>query len=77
MYFGALILLPDGSKKIVNGMMELLKYAKKENKLIKIVCDNTRAIDQLQKALKKMHPNATVEFGVEGMLELELNEDAK
>jgi hypothetical protein len=82
MYFGALIQLPDGSKKIIEkngpgpiGLMKFMAaigdYAKKENKLVKVCCDDFKTITFLQKSI----PETKVEYGIEGMLELELKKN--
>lgn len=75
MYFGALIQLPDGSRVVAKGLLGVARYAKKENKLVKVVCDDVRALPHLEKFVKEQHPKATVEFGVEGTLEMELNQN--
>jgi hypothetical protein len=79
MYFGALIQLPDGTRKIVEkggwgtiGAFKFLaaigEYAKKENKLVKVCCDDFKVLEVLRKSL----PDVKVEYGVEGELDLEL-----
>lgn len=83
-YFGALIQLKDGTKKVVEadgrgplGLMKFMTkigdYAKPENKLIKVCCDDVRALDFLTKNLKDQ--GTKVEFGVPGILEMEWKED--
>ena len=83
MYFGALIQLPDGTRKAIerNGLGPLAAikfmgalgdYAKKENKLLKVCCDDFKTIAFLQKAIGCAQTK--VEYGIEGMMELELNE---
>ena len=71
MYIGALIQLPDGSRKIVETISEhdsiavlrftskIAKYAKKENKLVKICADDAKVLKVLAKA-----GFSSVEFGV-------------
>ncbi len=82
MYFGALIQLPDGTRKIVEksgfGALAVVKFmaaigdfAKQENKLVKVCCDDFKTISFLQKSL----PDTKVEYGVEGMLKMELEEN--
>lgn len=79
MYFGALIQLPDGTRKVIGksgwGQLAIMKfmaaigdYAKEENLLVKICCDDVKAVN----ILRKMLPDRTIEYGIEGMLELEL-----
>lgn len=77
MYIGALIQLQDGTKKVVekNGAFALVKfmgaicgYAKKENKLVKVCCDDFNALEVLRRSL----PDVTVQYGLEGEIELEL-----
>lgn len=79
MYFGALIQLQDGTKKVVEAdgplglfkfMSSIANYAKFENKLLKVQCDDPRALGMLEKQLKDQ--GTRVEYGVPGMLELEL-----
>ncbi len=70
MYVGALIQLPDGTRKVVSGL-GFLKYAKKQNKLIKIICDSPIALGTLSKQL----PGVQISYGIKGELELEMNKD--
>jgi len=58
-------------------MSAIADYAKPENKLLKVQCDDPRALDMLEKQLKDK--GTRVEYGVPGMLELELerNEEQK
>ncbi len=70
MYIGALIQLPDGTRKVVETTSEhdsiavmkfmgkIGKYAKKENKLVKVCADDVKVLKVLEKALVK------VEWGV-------------
>lgn len=63
MYIGALIQFPDGSRKIVESVSEhdtiavarfttkIAKYAKKENKLVKVCADDYKAFKVLQKTI--------------------------
>ncbi|MCW4044246.1 MAG: hypothetical protein NWE94_01865 [Candidatus Bathyarchaeota archaeon] len=72
MYIGALIQFPDGARKIVESISEhdsiaiakfmgkIAKYAKKENKLVKVCADDVKALKALSKALG----GVTVEWGV-------------
>lgn len=71
MYIGALIELSDGTRKIVESVSEhesiailsftskIAKYAKKENKLIKVFADDYNAFQILKKSLGM----EKVEFG--------------
>ncbi|MEM2999570.1 MAG: hypothetical protein QXD70_05140 [Candidatus Bathyarchaeia archaeon] len=72
MYIGALIQFPDGSRKIIESVSEydtiavmkftskIAKYAKKENKLLKVCADDVKALKVLEKSLG----GVPVEFGV-------------
>jgi len=86
MYFGALIQFPGGSRKAIEksgyGALAILKfigaigdYAKKENKLVKVLCNDYKTIV----ILRKMLPGVNVEYGAEEMLklELEMHQNAK
>lgn len=81
MYFGALIKLANGSKKavevegkgplgLVKFMSAIAEYAKKENKLLKVCCDDWKAIKFLESNLKNQ--GTKVDFGVPGSIQLEL-----
>jgi hypothetical protein len=71
LYIGALIQFPDGSRRIVESVSEhdsiavmkftskIAKYAKKENKLVKVCADDYKAF----KVLKKTLGISRVEFG--------------
>jgi hypothetical protein len=75
MYLAAIILLPTGEQKIIEGsnfgfplfVLKLSKYAKEENKLVKIVSDDFRLLGEISKQL----PHVKVEFGTKEMLEME------
>ncbi len=72
MYIGALIQFPDGTRKIVETTSEhdtvavmkftakIGKYARKENKLVKVCADDVKVLKVLEKALDGVN----VEFGV-------------
>ncbi len=72
MYIGALIQFPDGARKIVEATSEhdtsavfkfsakIAKYARKENKLVKVCADDVKVL----KVLEKVLGGVKVEFGV-------------
>lgn len=72
MYIGALIQFPDGTRKIVETISEhdsitvvkfmgkIARYAKKENKLVKVCADDVKVLKVLEKSLD----GVPVEFGV-------------
>ncbi len=72
MYIGALIQFPDGPRKVVETVSEhdfiaiakfmgkIGKYAKKENKLVKVCADDVKVLKVLSKTLG----GGQVEFGV-------------
>ncbi|MEM2099606.1 MAG: hypothetical protein QXU99_07725 [Candidatus Bathyarchaeia archaeon] len=72
MYIGALIQFPDGTRKVVETVSEhdsaavakfavkIAKYAKKENKLVKVCADDAKVL----KVLSKVLGGVTVEWGV-------------
>jgi hypothetical protein len=72
MYIGALIQLPDGTKRIVEAanehdsvavlkfMGKIARYAKKENKLVKVCADDVKVLKVLTRSLG----GVPVEFGV-------------
>jgi hypothetical protein len=77
MYIGALIQLPGGAKKIVeaNGKLALFtftakigEYARKENKLVKVLSDDFK----VRKILRNQLDGVPIEYGLKGELELEL-----
>ncbi len=72
MYIGALIQFPDGTEKVVETTSEhdsiavmkfsakIGKYAKKENKLVKVCADDVKVLKVLSKTLGGVN----IEFGV-------------
>jgi len=75
MYIAAIIQLPEGKQKIIDAgpftipkfILELSRYAKEENKLVKVVSDHWQILSILSKQL----PGVKVEWGNKETLKME------